>query len=58
MWSQGITIGVVIAAAAVSRTRMYRRDVGDVGRPVNRDHSWREVIELSGSKTETEAETE
>ncbi|KAH9977736.1 hypothetical protein BGW80DRAFT_1435465 [Lactifluus volemus] len=43
MWSQGITIGVVIAAAAVSR---------DVGRPVNRDHSWREVIEMgSGSKT-------
>ncbi|KAI9513355.1 hypothetical protein F5148DRAFT_972127, partial [Russula earlei] len=26
MWSQGVTIGVVIAAAAVTRTRMYRRD--------------------------------
>jgi len=45
MWSQGITIGVVIAAAAVTRTRMYRRDEGDVGRPVNRDHSWQEIIE-------------
>jgi len=45
MWSQGITIGVVIAAAAVTRSRMYRRDEGDVGRPVNRDHSWQEIIE-------------
>jgi hypothetical protein len=56
MWSQGITIGVVIAAAAVSRTRMYRRDPEDVGRPVNRDHSWRDVIEMSGNQAETEAE--
>jgi len=46
MWSQGITIGVVIAAAAVTRSRIYRRDEGDVGRPVNQDHSWREVIQL------------
>ncbi|KAI0307126.1 hypothetical protein B0F90DRAFT_1685342, partial [Multifurca ochricompacta] len=44
MWSQGLTIGVVIAAAAVTRTRMYRRDEGDVERPVNRDHSWQERI--------------
>ena len=52
MWSQGITIGVVIAAAAVSRTRMYRRDEGDVGRPVNRDHSWRDALGLSESESE------
>jgi hypothetical protein len=45
MWSQGITIGVVIAAAAVTRSRMYRRDEGDVGRPVNPDHSWQGIIE-------------
>jgi hypothetical protein len=44
MWSQGITIGVVIAAAAVTRSRMYRQE-RDVERPVNRDHSWRETIE-------------
>jgi len=50
MWSQGITIGVVIAAAAVSRTRMYRRDEGDVGRPVSRDHSWRDALGLSESE--------
>lgn len=42
MWSQGITIGVVIAAAAVTRTRMYRRDEGDV--VGNMDHSWREKV--------------
>jgi len=45
MWSQGITIGVVIAAAAVTRSRVYRQDERDVGRPVNRDHSWRVIIE-------------
>jgi len=45
MWSQGITIGVVIAAAAVTRTRMYRRDEGDVRRPRSQDHSWREIID-------------
>lgn len=45
MWSQGITIGVVIAAAAVTRTRMYRRDSGDVGRVMTSgDHSWQEKI--------------
>jgi len=51
MWSQGITIGVVIAAAAVTRSRIYRRDEGDVGRPVNYDHSWREVIKLEEGET-------
>ncbi|KAI0005055.1 hypothetical protein BJV74DRAFT_762603, partial [Russula compacta] len=50
MWSQGITIGVVIAAAAVTRSRMYRRDEGDVDRPVNRDHSWRQIIEMTESE--------
>jgi hypothetical protein len=44
MWSQGITIGVVIGAAAVTRTRMYRRDEGDVGGMVNLDHSWQEKV--------------
>lgn len=45
MWSQGITIGVVLAAAAVTRTRMYRRDSGDVGRVVTSgDHSWQEKV--------------
>ena len=54
MWSQGITIGVVVAAAAVTRTRMYRRDEGDVGRPVNnQDHSWREIIEAELAESET-----
>jgi len=45
MWSQGITIGVVITAAAVTRTRMYRRDSGDVGRVVTSgDHSWQDKV--------------
>ncbi|KAF8505812.1 hypothetical protein F5888DRAFT_1604165, partial [Russula emetica] len=45
MWSQGITIGVVIAAASVTRTRMYRREMGDVGRVVTSgDHSWQEKV--------------
>jgi hypothetical protein len=45
MWSQGITIGVVIAAATVTRTRMYRRDTGDVGQLVTSgDHSWKEKV--------------
>ena len=46
MWSQGITIGVVIAAAAVTRTRMYRRDIG--GLVTDGDHSWEEKVAESG----------
>ncbi|KAI0268217.1 hypothetical protein BC834DRAFT_821675, partial [Gloeopeniophorella convolvens] len=47
MWSQGLTIGVVIAAAAVGRTRMYKRDEGDAARPVNTDHSWQDIVKAS-----------
>ena len=48
MWSQGITIGVVIAAAAVTRSRTYRREAGDVGRLVtNGDHSWQEKVAVN-----------
>ncbi|KAI0053611.1 hypothetical protein FA95DRAFT_1552102 [Auriscalpium vulgare] len=45
MWSQGLTIGIVIAAAAVSRTRGYRRDVEDAAQPIHTgDHTWQDVI--------------
>ena len=34
MWSQGFTIGITIAAAAVTRNRQNRRDVDEAAHPV------------------------
>ncbi|KAJ7591466.1 hypothetical protein C8J56DRAFT_935644 [Mycena floridula] len=48
MWAQGLTIGLLLAAGALSSTQ--RRE----GRHSPEDHSWREVVEQYEKQHETE----
>ncbi|KAI0068673.1 mitochondrion protein [Artomyces pyxidatus] len=58
MWSQGMTIGIVVAAAAISRSQNYRRDLGDAYHPVaNTDHSWADII-AAGEQRKAQARAE
>jgi len=45
MWAQGLTIGIIIAAGALTHSR-HVRETDDVGRRhLPPDHSWRDILE-------------
>ncbi|KAJ3488706.1 hypothetical protein NLI96_g2641 [Meripilus lineatus] len=45
MWAQGLTIGVLIAAGALTHSRRARATQEGVDRHLAADHSWRDIIQ-------------